>query len=74
MKSRAIPVTSEPVLKIHRYVVLIKFPHANGAIREKFHYCANRAEVRELKKKQRKTCVFMVFKAEHNFTGSWLIE
>lgn len=59
----------EPTLKpMHRYIVAL-YVKLNGV---KFRYCANRQEVRELKKKQKPGTYLEVFEAKHRFKEAWL--
>ncbi len=58
----------EPTLKIHRYIVAL-FPTGK---KQCLRYCVNRAEVREVKNKQKPGTYIQVFKADHNFTAAWL--
>lgn len=60
---------SEPILSpMHRYIVVI-YASKRGRW---YRYCANRQEVRELKKKQKPGTYLEVFKATHDFKEAWL--
>lgn len=68
---------TEPVLHVHRYIVTVgcnrkATPHAKKATwHVKYHYCANRAEVRNLRKSLPKGRVVEVYEAHHNFREGW---
>ena len=76
MKCTRIAYKKEPVLHVHRYIVVV------GKIREEkkrgnsywytsYKYCRNLKEVAEAKRKAPRGSVIEVFKAKHDFRNAW---
>lgn len=62
----------EPILHtIHRYLVVVYKKRGKGFW---YRYCANRQEVRDLKKKAKPGTYLEVFKASHDFKEAWQIK
>jgi len=72
MKSKLmkVPLRKEPVLHVHRYIVLI-WSEGKKAWNAKYHYCVNREEVRAICKKAPKGAFIEVHRAAHNFIQAY---
>ena len=66
---------TEPVLRIHRYVVVVakeRTSKKHGKFwGEKYFYAVNKKEVDEFKERAPKGSIVSVFRATHEFAGSW---
>ena len=68
-----LPVKTEPVLHVHKYIVVIY-----AGRRKKFRYCVNLKEVREqarlMKKFARHGTIMEVYKATHDFRAAFVVK
>lgn len=62
-----VKVKYEPTLKIHRYIMVVH--HCGKA---KYHYLANRKEVRAKRKTIKQFDLIEVFAAHHDFKEAWV--
>ncbi len=69
MRAIRVKKGKEPVLHVHRYIVV-----ASRGKRSGFWYCASLKEVREIRDRQRKGTIVEVFSAVHNFREAWEIK
>lgn len=64
MKLKKVAYKKEPILHVHRYVVMYFKPKSKIT---KYAYCQSMKEVREMSSKLPKGTVVEVFRATHNF-------
>lgn len=70
MAVKRIAYDKEPILKVHRYICVIG-SHKKDHYNEKFKFCKNLKEVKEVKKKLKKDQVLEVHRASHNFIQAY---
>lgn len=71
MRLAKIAYKKEPVLHVHRYVVLIHYVKPDGT-KTHYHYCDNLKDVRaHIKSEAQPGDIVEVFKAQHNFVQAY---